>query len=93
MQNAMSPQAIMRRVFISRKFSALAVAPTVRPRNMVTIFISSFCAVFESLSVTPHTLRRLPNIRHPTNGTASGTIIPTTNVTTMGKSIFSVLDT
>ena len=93
MQNATSPRAIINKVWGFKKFSAFAVAPTETPRNMVTIFISSFCAVLEILSVTPHTLRRLPNIRNPIRGAASGTIIATTTVTIMGNSRSSVLDT
>ena len=71
----------------------MAVAPTDTPRNMVTIFISSFCAVLESLSVTPHSLSRLPNISMPISGAAEGTSRDTNIVTTMGNIIFSVLET
>ena len=40
--NATRPRAMMRSVVGFRKFSAIAVAPTVIPRNIVTIFIISF---------------------------------------------------
>ena len=38
------------------------------------IFISSFCAIFVSLSTTPDSFIRLPSIRQPTSDTASGII-------------------
>ena len=71
----------------------IAVAPTEIPRNIVTIFISSFCAVFEILSVTPETVSRLPAIRKPISGAASGRISETTRVTTIGNATSSSFDT
>ena len=87
--NATSPRQMIRIVLGVRNVSAVAVAPTVTPRNIVIIFISSFCAAFEILSTTPLSLKRLPSISIPTRGAASGTRRTTTSVTTMGKIIFS----
>ena len=81
------------RVCGCRKVSAFAVAPTVTPRKMVTMFISSFCAVLERRSVTPDSLNRLPSISAPISGAALGNIRETSTVTTIGKTIFSVLET
>ena len=92
-ENATSPSAIIARVCGCRKFSALAVAPTDTPRKIVTMFISSFCAVLERRSVTPQTFKRFPNIKNPISGAASGRIIETTIVTSTGKISFSTCDT
>ena len=92
-QNAISPSTTIPIVCADKKLSATAVAPTVTPRNIVTMFISSFCAVLQSLSHTPDSLNRLPSIRQPTSETASGMMSPTTIVTIIGKRIFAVFDT
>ena len=43
----------------------LAVAPTVRPRKIVTMFISSFCSrLVRGGRTTPHSFIRLPSMRH-----------------------------
>ena len=57
------------------------------------IFISSFCAIFVSLSTTPDSFIRLPSIRQPTSDTASGIISATIIVTMIGNKIFSVFET
>ena len=93
MMNATRPRQMMSRVCRFRKFSATAVAPTLKPRKMVTVFINPFCAVLDKRPVTPQTLRRLPSIKQPINTSALGTIKPTITVTTMGKMIFSAMDT
>ena len=93
MMKAAKPQKMIRMVSSRRKLAAEAVAPTEIPRKMVTMFMSSFWAVLERRSVTPQTLSRLPNMRQPTSPRASGTIRPTTKVTTMGKSTFSSWET
>ena len=67
------------------------VAPTEVARKMVTIFIRAFWAVSERRSVTPHSLKRLPSIRQPTRGAVEGRSRMTKVLTTMGKTIFSVL--
>ena len=74
-----------------RNVAPVAVAPTLTPRKMVTMFISSFCMVLLRRSVTPHSLARLPNIRQAISGAAEGTSSATKMVTTMGKMIFSFL--
>ena len=78
-------------VFRFRKFWATMVAPTEVARKMVTMFISAFCTVSESRSVTPHSRNRLPSIRQPTSGAVEGRSRMTKVATTMGKTIFSVL--
>ena len=76
-----------------RKVEAVAVAPTVMPRKMVTMFISSFWAVLFRRSTAPLSLNRLPSIRQPTSGAAEGSSRLTIMVTAMGKMIFSFLET
>ena len=83
----------MKTVSLERKVAASAVAPTETPRKMVRMLQSSFCAVLERRSVTPQTLNRLPSIRKPTSGAASGTSRTTNSVTTIGKTTFSTLET
>ncbi len=73
-----------------RKVEPVAVAPTVTPRKIVTMFISSFCAVLDRRSTTPDSRNRLPSISIPTSGAAEGTSSDTKMVTTIGKMIFSV---
>ena len=80
-------------VWRDRKVAPVAVAPTDTPRKMVTMLMSSFCTVLLSRSVTPHSLNRLPSIRQAMRGPAEGTSRATKIVTTMGKMIFSFLDT
>ena len=57
------------------------------------MFISSFDAVFTSLSTTPLSLKRLPSISIPTRGVASGTMKATISVTATGNMIFSLFVT
>ena len=71
----------------------VAFAPTITPRKIVTVFISPFCAVLESLVVTPDSLKRLPSISIPSSGIASGSKSPTTRETASGNTIFSSLET
>ena len=78
---------------IFRNTEPVAVAPTVTPRNIVIIFISSFCAVLNSLSTTPLSRNRLPSISIPTSGAASGRKIATTITTRTGNMIFSSFET
>ncbi len=84
---------MMASVLGAQAVAPVAVAPTDTPRKTVTMFISSFCTVLLSRSVTPHSLNRLPSIRHAISGAAEGTSRATKMVTTMGKMIFSVLET
>ena len=76
-----------------RKVVPLVVAPTVRPRKMVTMLHSSFWMVLLRRSTTPQTRQRLPNIRQPTSVAASGSSRDTTMVTMIGKMTISVWDT
>ena len=90
---ANTPMTMMIRVLGVRKVCAVAVAPTDTPSMMVTMFISSFCAVLLRRLATPDSVSRLPSIRQPTRGAAEGTSMATKMVTTIGKMIFSVLET
>ena len=90
---AQRPSTIIFIVFQLRKFWATIVAPTEVARKMVMIFISAFCAVSLRRSVTPHSRNRLPSIRQPTSGAVDGRRRITKVATTIGKIIFSVLDT
>ena len=76
-----------------KNVSALAVAPTVMPKNIVIIFISAFCAVSESLSVTPHSRKRLPSISIPRSGTTEGNNNAQKIRTDTGKIILTVFET
>ncbi len=76
-----------------RNVSALAVAPSVVPRKMVIKLISSFCAVFDSLSTTPDSLRIFPSISMLTRVAAEGNMRATRIVTTTANRILSVFDT
>ena len=83
----------MERVCTVKKLEPIMVAPTEVDSKMVTMFIRVFCAVSDSRSVTPVSLKRLPSIRQPISGAVSGSSSATKIVTTMGKMIFSALDT
>ncbi len=89
--NARTPKTKIMIVLVVRKVSALAVAPTVTPRKMVTMLISSFWAVLLKRSVTPDSRRKFPNIKLPKRGRALGTINPPNRVTIKGKSSLSTL--
>ena len=91
--NDTRPSAIIFSVLQSRKFCATIVAPTEVARKMVTMFMSAFCAVSESLSVTPHSRKRLPSMRQPMSGAVEGRSRMTKVATTMGKMIFSFFET
>ena len=90
---AMTPNSRMDKVSILRKASAVAVAPTLMPRKMVTMLISSFWAVLLRRSTTPHSRNRLPSISRPIKGAAEGRSRETKMVTTMGNTIFSAWET
>ena len=61
------------------------------PSKIVTIFINSFCKVFEILFITPHSLARLPKVKAPIKGQASGKNIIHKVKTRSGKEFFHVL--
>ena len=81
------------RVLKSRKDAALSLEPTDKPRKIVTILINEFCTVSLRRSTTPHSFIRLPKQNIPSSGAADGRTIATRINTTIGKKIFSVLDT
>ena len=76
-----------------RKVEAIALQPTDRPRKMVTMLHSAFCAVSDRRSVRPHSRSRLPSMSMPISGAVSGMSRMTTVATAIGKMIFSVLET
>ena len=57
------------------------------------MYISALEAVSASCLTTPLSLKRLPNMSIPTSGAVVGRISTTTTVTTIGKRIFSSLET
>ena len=91
--NAISPSAMILIVATVRKDSALIVAPTDMPRNIVVALSTSFWAASERRSVHPHSRRRLPNMSIPTSGTDAGRTRPQATVETIGKRMRSVLVT
>ena len=91
--NAIKPSATIFNVFKSRNDVPTAIDPTLIPRNIVIPFISPLLAVCDSLSVTIHSLSRLPSISMPKSGKESGKIRPHINVITIGNTIFSRLET
>ena len=93
MPKATRPSTTILMVSQFRKFWATMVAPTEVARKMVTMFIRAFWAVSERRSVTPHSRNRFPNIRQPIRGAVEGRSRITKVATTMGKMIFSVLET
>ena len=92
-QKAISPSATIFNVSRLRNASALVVAPTDVPSIITTIYISALEAVSVSCLTTPDSLNKLPSISIPTSGAVVGRISTTTIVTTIGKRIFSSLDT
>ncbi len=90
---ATRPIAIIIMVLTFTNFSPVIVAAIEKPSRMVTIFASSFWAACESLSVTPLSLRRLPNITKPSSDTEAGAIIPPSIVTAIGKIILALFVT
>ena len=93
MPKATTPRTTIFRVLAVRKVEPTMVAPTAGDSRMVTMFISAFCAVSLRRSVAPVSLNRLPSIRQPIRGAVSGSSSATKITTTMGKMIFSALDT
>ena len=57
------------------------------------MFINSFWTVLLKRSTTPHSFIRLPSMRLPIRGAAEGRSSEMMIVSTIGKRIFSVLDT
>jgi hypothetical protein len=90
---ATRPSPTILRVSQFRNASALVVAPTEVPSRITTMYIMALEAVSVSCLTTPDSRNRLPSISIPTRGAVVGRIRHTTIVTTMGKRIFSSLDT
>ena len=88
-ENAKIPKIKINKVCNVKNCSADNFEPTESPKNIVTILINAFCIVSESLSTTPHSLQRLPKVKAPTNGQASGKKIMQSPNTTRGNTIFS----
>jgi hypothetical protein len=82
-----------------RKCTASMVAPTDRPRKMVTMSMSDVPAVFFRRSVTPDSRSRsdsrsrLPNISMPMRGAQEGTAREAPRPVMMGKRITAVRET
>ena len=76
-----------------RKVAAVVVEPTLMPRKMVMMFISSLFAAFARRSITPDSFMRLPSIRQPTSGTVDGRSSAQSTVQRIGKMIFSLFET
>ena len=89
-----APMAIIelveRDVNAKKAVAPVAEAPTHVPSRITRMFIRAFPATSDSLSVLPHSLNRLPSIRHPTSGAADGSSKQTTTVTAIGNRIFSL---
>ena len=69
---AMTPRRTILRVSHVRNVVPQAVAPTVVPRQMVTILQRALEAVSERRSVTPDSLKMLPSISIPSRGATEG---------------------
>ena len=93
MANATTPSTRIPSVRKFRNASAVAVAPTVRPRKITTMFISSFCTVLLRRSTTPHSFIRLPSIRQPISGAALGSSSEIITAMISGKRMRSSFDT
>ncbi|CSB62276.1 Uncharacterised protein [Vibrio cholerae] len=90
---AAAPSAKIPKVSKLRKVSACNLEPTPKPKKMVTILISSFCAVLDKRSTTPASRIRFPKQNMPTKGVAAGKNRMVISSTTSGNTIFSVLPT
>ena len=92
-ENAHKPKNKIPKVSRVKNLSADSLEPTDKPNKIVTILINSFCNVFDNLSVTPHCITKLPNVKAPNNGVASGKKIIHKPKTTIGNKIFSRFET
>ena len=91
--NAISPSATIFNVVVFKNASALVDAPTEVPSRITTMYINALDAVSVSWRTTPLSRNRLPSISIPTSGAVVGRIRHTTMVITIGKRIFSSLET
>ena len=83
MAKATIPNIKIPSVLRSRNLSALSFEPTDKPRKIVTILISAFCAVSLKRSTTPLSFIRLPKQNIPNRGAALGR----NNATRISKAI------
>ncbi len=83
-----APMAKMARDWGRRKVSAWVLAPTVKPRRIVTMSIMGPRAVRARRSVTPLSFRMFPKKSIPSSGRAPGAMNEHTARPTMGKRIF-----
>ena len=88
---ATRPSPMIMRVAGLTNCSALILKEMVIPSIRVMILASSFWAARLKLLSTPHSLKRFPNMRKPTNATDCGEIKPTIMLTAMGKAMRSAL--
>jgi hypothetical protein len=88
-----TPRMRTSRVLGWRKFCAGIAAPMARVRKMVMRSTKVVCAVWLSLSVTPHSLKRFPSMKQPIRGAEVGTSRMTIMDVIKGKTIFSSRDT
>ena len=84
---------MIRRVLGFKNSDATIVEPIVIPNSRDTRLVSSFCAALESLSTTPDSLSKLPNINDPTSARLIGATNPAISVSIMGNRILVVFDT
>jgi hypothetical protein len=90
---ATTPRAMILRVVGARKLSARMVMPTLTPRKMVRMLMTSFWADLTRRSVTAHSRRKLPSMSMATRGEASGTRSTQTTSTPVAKRSFSRRET
>ena len=86
---AKSPRAKMNSTSVRRKVAASMVAPTLRPRKIVAMFISAFWVVSFNRSTTFDSRNRLPSMNIAMSGAEAGTSSTMTIVAASGKISFS----
>ena len=91
--NATRPRPRIISVCQFRNASAVIFEATVMPSRSVMRFASTFCAVSDRASSTPHSRSRLPNIKKPISATARGETMPVRMVTKIGNRIFVRFET
>jgi len=92
-EKAIAPSARMPSVSRLRNDVADSLEPTASPRKIVTALMMSFWAERLSLSTTPHSRSRLPNVSMPISGTAVGRKIAVIASTVSGNRMRSSLPT
>ena len=88
--NAIMPKAKIPKVSAVKNFSATNFEPTLKPRTIVTIFMSEFWTTSLNLSTTKDSFKRLPKQNIPNSGAADGSNKPTNSNSIKGKNIFSL---